>query len=673
MTLRNWRSASSMPAAVQRRHISPEDQRFTLRDERRTHSIMDSQGFVEERVALSAPETPRRFTVSVSASPSRSDAAAPGCERSSSHARASRRSWAVSWSASAHAERNLRLTVGRSRSGRCSATLRSLCLTQRWTGVWTPSTSRTALRSALAPSSTQSTPWEVSRPRSTRSASSPVATAAVSAEPSQRPSGILTPSVVIPSATTFVRPLSSIPSIISTARRTSSRRRPISAARFSAVRATNSRLTADFEVERDSCSSSSPTGSWVRAKRRVETPASIRSSTTSASGSRAAKWRTSRAPPRARRRLTAPLRAPSVTELCSCPWRFAVRSRTCFPFGPTTSETSAAISSWSTPSPTPTESAMSPSFAAPASSPRASCTRSGNSARAPSSGVATCADDTLLMAVPPVLVVDFDHPARSHWERTRREDRRLQVLRAMGHAPYLAASDMLRCVRTGEPAAETVFGMPFFEYLATDAQASDVFNRAMAGGAAARASVALEYDWSDASVVADIGGGTGSLLGSVLGAQPHLRGVVFDLPHVAAEARPVIEAAGLSDRCETAGGDFFTEPLPSADVYVLAQILHDWDDERAMAILRNCRRSIAEGGRVLVVEQVLPEGDEPSYGKLIDLIMLTLLGGKERTEAEWRTLLREGGFELIGVTTGAAASLLEAAPAGPGTPAFARR
>jgi len=198
-----------------------------------------------------------------------------------------------------------------------------------------------------------------------------------------------------------------------------------------------------------------------------------------------------------------------------------------------------------------------------------------------------------------------------------------------GSPAYLAASDMLRCVRTGEPAAETVFGMPFFEYLATDAQASDVFNRAMAGGAAARASVALEYDWSDASVVADIGGGTGSLLSSVLGAQPHLRGVVFDLPHVAAEARPVIEAAGLSDRCETAGGDFFTEPLPSADVYVLAQILHDWDDERAMAILRNCRRSIAEGGRVLVVEQVLPEGDEPSYGKLIDLMMVTLLGGKE--------------------------------------------
>ncbi|MDQ3435316.1 MAG: methyltransferase, partial [Actinomycetota bacterium] len=97
--------------------------------------------------------------------------------------------------------------------------------------------------------------------------------------------------------------------------------------------------------------------------------------------------------------------------------------------------------------------------------------------------------------------------------------------------------------------------------------------------------------------------------------------------------------------------------------YVLAQILHDWDDERAVAILRNCRRSIAEGGRVLVVEQVLPEGDEPSYGKLIDLIMLTLLGGTERTEAEWRTLLREGGCELVGVTTGAAASLLEAAPA----------
>jgi hypothetical protein len=232
-----------------------------------------------------------------------------------------------------------------------------------------------------------------------------------------------------------------------------------------------------------------------------------------------------------------------------------------------------------------------------------------------------------------------------------------------GTDTYLAAGEMLRSVRTAKPAAETVFGMPFFERLARDSERSEVFNRAMGGGAAARAAAALGHDWSGASVVADIGGGNGSLLSAVLDAQPHLRGVVFDLPHVVAEAQPVIEAAGLDDRCEAVGGDFFTDVLPSADVYILAQILHDWGDERAVAILRNCRRSIAEGGRLLVVEQVLPEGDEPSYGKLLDLIMLVLLGGKERTESEWRALLEQGAFELLETATGPATSLIEAASA----------
>jgi hypothetical protein len=232
-----------------------------------------------------------------------------------------------------------------------------------------------------------------------------------------------------------------------------------------------------------------------------------------------------------------------------------------------------------------------------------------------------------------------------------------------GSDGYLAASEMLRCVQTGEPAAETVFGMPFFEHLAGKSDASDVFNRAMASGASARAAAALRYDWSGASVVADIGGGNGSLLSALLNAQTHLSGVVFDLPNVIAEARPVIEAARLSDRCELVGGDFFSDALPAADVYVLAQILHDWDDERAVAILRNCRRSLAKGARLLLIEQVLPEGDEPSYAKLLDLLMLVLLGGKERTEGEWRALLRDGGFELVGITPTPATSLIEATPA----------
>ncbi len=231
-----------------------------------------------------------------------------------------------------------------------------------------------------------------------------------------------------------------------------------------------------------------------------------------------------------------------------------------------------------------------------------------------------------------------------------------------GFTAYRAANELLRSVQTGEPAADVVFGMPFFDYLASDAAAGDVFDRAMADTARARASAARQYDWSGASVVADIGGGTGALLTSVLQQEAHLRGVVFDLPPVVAKARAALEEAGLSQRCKAIDGDFFADDLPPADAYVLAYILHDWGDEQAADILRNCRRSLAPDGRLLVFEQVLPDGDERSYGKHLDLIMLALLGGKERTETEWRALLREGGFELKGITPGPAGSLLEAAP-----------
>lgn len=232
-----------------------------------------------------------------------------------------------------------------------------------------------------------------------------------------------------------------------------------------------------------------------------------------------------------------------------------------------------------------------------------------------------------------------------------------------GSDTYLAAAQMLQAVQTGQPTAEAVFGMSFFEHLASDPVRDAVFNQAMGGGAGARAAAAVDFDWSGSSVVADIGGGNGSLLIGVLGAHEHLNGVVFDQPHVVAQAQPMIEAARLTERCATVGGDFFTDALPAADVYVLAQILHDWDDAQALTILRNCRRSIAHGGRLLLLEQVMPDGDTPSYAKLLDLIMLVLLGGKERTESEWRVLLHAGGFELLEITPRPATNLIEAAPA----------
>ena len=149
--------------------------------------------------------------------------------------------------------------------------------------------------------------------------------------------------------------------------------------------------------------------------------------------------------------------------------------------------------------------------------------------------------------------------------------------------------------------------------------------------------------------VVDVGGGQGVLLAAVLRAHPHLRGVLFDQPAVVAGAAPVLRAAGVADRCEVVGGDFFAAVPAGGDVYLLSRILHDWDDARATALLRVLHRAARPGARLVVVERVLPPGDAPHPGKLIDLTMLVMLGGRERTEAEFRALLAGAGFSLTRV------------------------
>ena len=237
------------------------------------------------------------------------------------------------------------------------------------------------------------------------------------------------------------------------------------------------------------------------------------------------------------------------------------------------------------------------------------------------------------------------------------------LARLFGTDGYRAAGELLRAVRTGGPVAEDVFGMAFFEHLARDAAAGERFNLAMAGGAAARAAAALAHPWHDVGVVADIGGGTGGLLSVVLEAHPHLRGIVFDLPHVVPAARRALDEAGLAGRCRVVGGSFLEDPLPAADVLVLAQILHDWPDPEAVAILRACRAALAPGGRLLVLEQVVADGDGPGFPAALDLLMLVLLGGRERSGEEWRALLAAGGFALVRITPARGTNLLEAAPA----------
>jgi hypothetical protein len=154
------------------------------------------------------------------------------------------------------------------------------------------------------------------------------------------------------------------------------------------------------------------------------------------------------------------------------------------------------------------------------------------------------------------------------------------------------------------------------------------------------------YDFSSIGVLADVGGGNGSLLIGVLTKFPKLRGLLYDLPGVADRARENIRAAGLADRCQVSGGSFFESVPAGADAYLLRHIIHDWDDPQALTILRNIHKVLDSSGRLLVIEGVIPPGNEPFFVKLLDLTMLTIPGGRERTADEYRELFRGAGFAL---------------------------
>lgn len=229
---------------------------------------------------------------------------------------------------------------------------------------------------------------------------------------------------------------------------------------------------------------------------------------------------------------------------------------------------------------------------------------------------------------------------------------------------YRAWGDMLHSVRTGEPAFEHHFGMGVFEYFARNPEASAVFNEAMTGWTAQLARAVVDsYDFSPFGTVVDVGGNQGTLLAAILRSQPSVRGVLFDLPHVVASAEELLTAAGVADRCARVGGDFFEAVPTGGGAYVLASVLHDWDDDRCVAILTRCREVMQDHGKLLVVELVLPEGDEPFFGKWLDLHMLVMASGRERTASEYGTLFQAAGFELARVVpTPAGASIVEGVP-----------
>jgi O-methyltransferase domain len=230
--------------------------------------------------------------------------------------------------------------------------------------------------------------------------------------------------------------------------------------------------------------------------------------------------------------------------------------------------------------------------------------------------------------------------------------------------------DVLETVRTGQPAFDRLYGQPLFDYLGEHPEQATIFDVAMTAFSSRETQAIIEaYDLSGVGTLADIGGGVGSKLALILGRYPKMQGLLFDLPHVVERARPLLEAAGVSRRCDVRTGNFF-ETIPSgADTYVLGHIIHDWDDTKAGIILDNLRRAISPRGRLLVVEYVLPEvgktstSSGASFGKLLDLHMMAVLGGIERTETEYRRLFSDHGFRLARVVpTAGDISVIEAVP-----------
>ena len=230
------------------------------------------------------------------------------------------------------------------------------------------------------------------------------------------------------------------------------------------------------------------------------------------------------------------------------------------------------------------------------------------------------------------------------------------------------AGDLFHSVKTGETATQRVGGGSRFKLLEADKEAAGVFDHAMAEISRLVASDVMSCcRFDEMHCLVDVGGGSGGLLASVLKVHPRLRGVLFDLPHVIQEARTDFTDAALAARCDLVAGDFFESVPAGGDAYLLKAVLHDWDDERSAAILRNCRRVIPPDGKLLLIERAVPERFEanPLHHAIarMDLHMLVEFGGRERTEKEFQSLLERTGFRLSNaVATSTEFSILEATP-----------
>jgi hypothetical protein len=229
---------------------------------------------------------------------------------------------------------------------------------------------------------------------------------------------------------------------------------------------------------------------------------------------------------------------------------------------------------------------------------------------------------------------------------------------------WRAWGDLFGSAQSGLPAFEKIYGKAYFDYLGENTGAAQVFNDAMTSiSTAASAAIIDGYDFTGINKLVDVGGGHGMLLCSILEKYPQMSGMLIDAPSVITGTKEAIDARGLSQRCEAVAGDFFASVPAGGDAYIMKHIIHNWNEERASTILQCCRRQMPEEGRLLVVEMVIPEGNAPSFSKLMDLEMLVLLRSYERTEAEYRELFNRSGFKLTRIVpTKSAYSVIEGVP-----------
>jgi hypothetical protein len=242
---------------------------------------------------------------------------------------------------------------------------------------------------------------------------------------------------------------------------------------------------------------------------------------------------------------------------------------------------------------------------------------------------------------------------------------RWTVISELGQEHYPAWGNVMHSVKTGEIAFDNHFGMDIWKYFQQNPEDAAVFNDSMSAmTAVVNEKITSLYDFSRFNKIVDVGGGHGGLITSILKANPQAFGVLFDAEQVISGARPKLEAAGIADRCATIAGNFFQSVPAGGEAYIMKWIIHDWDDEKAARILKNIRSQIPQNGRVIIVDCVVPEGDDPDFSKFFDLNMMVMTGGKERTAKEFDQLLSAAGFRFLRVIpTDLPTSIVEAEPA----------